>query len=53
MDEHQQHVISEHTTGVEIFVDLDAIDDESNERARRLLQNALAILDRKRKPGAA
>jgi adenylate cyclase len=52
-DEERQQVISEQAVGVEIFVDLDAIDHESLERTRRLLQNALAILDQKRKPGAA
>ena len=51
--EAREHVISGQAAGVEIFVDLDALDDESKERARRLLQNALTMLDRKRKPGPA
>jgi len=52
-DERRRHVISQQATGVEIFVDLDVIDHESIERTRRLLQNALATLDQKGKPGAA
>ena len=50
--EERQHVINEQATGVEVFVDLDAIDQEAIEHTRRLLQNALAILDQKRKPDA-
>jgi class 3 adenylate cyclase/HAMP domain-containing protein len=52
-DERRSHVLSEQSTGIEIFVDLDALDDESKEHTRRLLQSALAMLDRKRKSGAA
>jgi adenylate cyclase len=51
-DEKAEHVISEQAKGVEIFLDLDAMDNESTERTRRLLQNALASLDRKQKTGA-
>jgi class 3 adenylate cyclase/HAMP domain-containing protein len=47
------HVISEQATGVDIFLDLDVIDHESAERTRRLLQNALAALEKKTRPGAA
>ena len=49
--ETREHVISGQGAGVEIFVDLEALDDESKERTRRLLQNALTMLDRKRNPG--
>ena len=52
-DEQRQHVISEQAAGVEIFVELDAIDDESAERAHHVLENALKMLDQKRKPDAA
>jgi ABC transporter substrate binding protein len=48
-DEKRQHLISERATGIEIIVDLDAIDDASTERTRRLLLSALAALDQKRK----
>jgi len=51
-EEKRQQVISGQAIGVEIFVDLDAIDNESMDRTRRLLQDALAMLDRKRKYGA-
>jgi class 3 adenylate cyclase len=46
-------VISEQATGVDIFLDLDVIEDESVDRTRRLLQSALAALDRKGKSGTA
>jgi hypothetical protein len=52
-DEMRPHVISEQATGVEIFVDIDAINKETAERTRHLLQNALAMLDLKRKPDAS
>lgn len=48
-DEKQKSIISEQATGVEIFVDLDMLDHEAKERTRRLLRNALAMLDQKRK----
>ncbi len=48
-DEKQQHVLSERAAGVDIFIDLDAFDDDSKGRTRRLLQDALALLDQKRK----
>jgi class 3 adenylate cyclase/HAMP domain-containing protein len=51
-DEKRQHVISEQAAGVEIFVDLDVIDHKSIERTRRLLKNALTMLEQGRKPGA-
>lgn len=52
-DETRSNVISEQSAGIEIFVDLDALDNESKERTRRLLQSALAMLDQRRKPGAS
>jgi hypothetical protein len=39
-------VISEHGTGVDIFLDLEAMDDEGAERARRRLAEALLVLDK-------
>jgi adenylate cyclase len=46
-------VISEHATGIDIFVDTAVVDDQVAERARRVLQDALAALDRRRgNPGA-
>jgi adenylate cyclase len=50
--ETREHVISGQGAGVEIFVDLEALDDESKERTRRLLQDALTMLDRKKKSSA-
>jgi class 3 adenylate cyclase/HAMP domain-containing protein len=52
-DDKRRHVISERAKGVEIFVDLDAIDHESMERTRLLLQDMIARLDQKREPGAS
>jgi class 3 adenylate cyclase len=43
-------VISEHATGVDIFLDLEVLDKNALERTRRLLQDALAALDLKAKP---
>jgi adenylate cyclase len=37
-------VFSEHATGVDIFLDLDAIDEEAAERARKRLSEALSAL---------
>ncbi|MGH8092601.1 MAG: adenylate/guanylate cyclase domain-containing protein [Chthoniobacterales bacterium] len=48
----RSQVLSEHATGVDIFLDLDVIDSESVERTRGLLQNALTTLERKRSAGA-
>jgi adenylate cyclase len=45
-------VISEHATGIDLFLDLDVIDKEAVERTRRLLQQALAALERKTKSAA-
>ncbi|ARQ00077.1 adenylate/guanylate cyclase domain-containing protein [Pseudorhodoplanes sinuspersici] len=50
----RKHVISEHATGIELFLDLDVIDPVAAARTRRLLENALAALNEKtRTAGAA
>jgi hypothetical protein len=50
----RKHVISEHATGVELFLDLDVIEPATAARTRRLLENALAALNEKtRTAGAA
>ncbi|HXM31112.1 MAG TPA: adenylate/guanylate cyclase domain-containing protein, partial [Xanthobacteraceae bacterium] len=43
------HVISEHSTGIDLFLDLEVIDKAAVERTRRLLQQALAALEQKAK----
>jgi class 3 adenylate cyclase len=43
-------VISEHSTGLELFFDLDAIDDEGIERAKRRLAEALLALTARQTP---
>jgi adenylate cyclase len=43
------HVISEHATGLDLFLDLEVIDKAMVERTRRLLQQALAALEQKAK----
>jgi len=55
LDEMKQrpNVISEHATGVDLFLDLDVIDKAAVERTRRLLQQAIAAIDAKTNPGAA
>jgi hypothetical protein len=45
-------VISEHATGVDIFLDLEALDDEGAERARRRLHEALIALGQRPLKGA-
>jgi hypothetical protein len=45
-------VISEHETGVDVFVDLDVIDRETAARTIRTLQAALDALDAKRTSSA-
>ncbi len=45
--EQRANVISEHATGLDIFLDLEVIDKIAVERTRRLLQQALAALERK------
>ena len=55
LDEMKQrpNVISEHATGVDLFLDLDVIDKSAIDRTRRLLQQALAAIEAKAKPGTA
>ena len=45
------NVISEHGTGVDVFLDLEVMDKSAVDRTRRLLQQALAALELKAKPG--
>lgn len=47
------HVISEHAKGLELFLDLDVLDETTAKRARGLLEEALAALDGKGKPAPA
>ena len=49
----RKHVISEHATGVELFLDLDVIEPATAARTRRLLENALAALNEKTKTAGA
>jgi class 3 adenylate cyclase len=44
-------VISEHATGIDLFLDLDLLDKGARERTRRLLQEALAALEVRTQPG--
>jgi adenylate cyclase len=46
-------VISEHATGLELFLDLDAIDDVGVERAKKRLAEALLALTVRQMPRAA
>jgi adenylate cyclase len=43
-------VISEHAQGLDLFVDLDVIDERGAERARRRLAELLAALEGRAKP---
>ena len=43
-------VISEHGKGLDLFVDLDVLDERAAERARRRLEELLAALDGRTKP---
>jgi adenylate cyclase len=43
------NVISEHATGIDLFLDLEVIDKAAVERTRRLLQQALTALEQKTK----
>ena len=44
-------VISEHATGLDLFLDLDLLDKSAHERTRRLLKEALAALEVRTQPG--
>jgi adenylate cyclase len=46
------HIISESTTGLDLFVDLEALDDEGAERAQRRFTEALSALAVRKKTGA-
>jgi adenylate cyclase len=46
------NIISEHATGLDLFLDLEVIDKAAVDRTRRLLQEALAALDRRAKSPA-
>jgi hypothetical protein len=43
-------VISEHAQGLDLFIDLDVIDDQAAERTRQRLVELLDALDRRAKP---
>ena len=43
-------VFSEHATGLDLFLDIEVIDEAAATRARRLLESALAALDERAKP---
>jgi adenylate cyclase len=45
----RSQIISEHATGVDLFLDFDVIDKAAVERTRRLLQQAIAALEQKAK----
>ena len=47
--EQRANVISEHATGVDLFLDLEVIDKAAAQRTKRLLQDALAALEAKAK----
>jgi hypothetical protein len=42
-------VISEHATGVDLFIDLEVIDQADAQRTKKMLQEALSALDAKAK----
>ncbi len=46
----RSQVISEHAKGLDLFVDLDILDDRAAERARRRLQELLEALEGRAKP---
>jgi len=48
-----QQVISEHLTGLDLFLDLEALDRAGIERAKRRLAEALQALDARESPAAA
>ena len=41
---------SEHAAGLDFYLDLSAVDDAAEARIRGLLQDAIAALDRRRRP---
>ena len=44
-------VISEHASGLDIFLDTGAITDDAADRAKRVLREAISALDARRGPG--
>ncbi len=48
----RQHVISESTPGLDLFLDLDALDADGVERARRRLSEALDALETRERSAA-
>jgi len=50
--ERRRQVISEHATGLDLFLDTDAIDAEMAERVRKVLQQAIAALEARSKPAS-
>ena len=46
-------MISEHATGLDLFVDLDVIDDKGVERAKKRLSEALLALTARGKPATS
>jgi class 3 adenylate cyclase len=47
----RSQVISEHATGLDLFLDTEVVDDQAAAHARRVLEEAMAALDARR-PGA-
>ena len=45
-----RQVISEHGTGLDLFLDLEVIDDEGAKRAGRRLRELLEALEQRQKP---
>jgi hypothetical protein len=46
----RSQVISEHANGLDLFIDLDILDDHAAERTRRRLRELLEALERRPKP---
>jgi hypothetical protein len=49
--EQRAQVISEHTTGLDLFLDTEVVDDQAAEHARKVLVEALVALDARRPGG--
>jgi adenylate cyclase len=48
----KKHVFAEHAPGLDLYLDLDRVDDHENERLRGVLSDALDALERNRAPAA-
>jgi adenylate cyclase len=46
----KKHVFAEHAAGLDLYLDLDRVDDGENERLRAVLSDALGALERRRAP---